>query len=108
MNKKEVERLAELYFEKTVDLFLHNFNVNRIAFRQIDSLLTMREVYAIKQWIHSGKIFHIIRDHPDHSETPIVYDFWGVHGTGITKLKQIYGQLDVFFIFCFLENILIQ
>ena len=79
-----------IYGEKTVDLFLHNFNVNRIAFRQIDSLLTMREVYAIKQWIHSGKIFHIIRDHPDHSETPIVYDFWGVHGTGITKLKQIY------------------
>jgi len=37
--------------------------------RDTDSRFWLREKLAVKDWINSGKIFHIMRDHPHHNFT---------------------------------------
>lgn len=44
--------------------------------RDTDSRLTLREKYAVDDWLNSGKLFHIMRDHPWHS-TEILGGMWG-------------------------------
>lgn len=34
--------------------------------RDTDTRITLREVLAVNEWLKSDKIFHIMRDHPDH------------------------------------------
>lgn len=34
--------------------------------RDVDTIILEREVIATKEWIESGKTFHIMRDHPHH------------------------------------------
>ena len=45
-------------------------------FRDTDSRLSMREVYAVNQWLESDKTFHIMRDHPYHNFR-ILGGMWG-------------------------------
>jgi hypothetical protein len=45
-------------------------------FRDTDSRLSLREKYAVDEWINSGKTFHIMRDHPFHN-FPILGGMWG-------------------------------
>jgi hypothetical protein len=40
--------------------------VDTMICRDCDSLLSDREVFAVKDWLSSGKSLHIIRDHPFH------------------------------------------
>ena len=47
-----------------------------VIFRDTDSRLSFREYEAIREWFHSGKYFHIMRDHPYHSEA-IQGGMWG-------------------------------
>ena len=56
-------------------------SVQRYIIRNTDSRLTWREKAAVDQWIESGKHFHIMRDHPFHSEYTIPSGLWGaMHG----------------------------
>ena len=50
--------------------------VERFIVRDTDSRLSMRELNCVKDWVHSGKNFHIIRDHIQHS-TKIMGGMWG-------------------------------
>ena len=34
--------------------------------RDTDTRFWLREKLAVEEWIQSGKLFHIMRDHPDH------------------------------------------
>ena len=34
--------------------------------RDTDTRILMREVFAVNEWLESGKLFHIMRDHPHH------------------------------------------
>lgn len=47
-----------------------------VIFRDTDSRLTMREFEAVLEWEQSNKCFHIMRDHPYHSEA-IMGGMWG-------------------------------
>lgn len=51
-------------------------NVNIVIFRDTDSRVSLREKYAVDEWISSDKTFHIMRDHPYHN-FPILGGMWG-------------------------------
>jgi len=51
-------------------------NVSISIFRDTDSRLSMREKYAVDEWLLSDKTFHIMRDHPFH-RFPILGGMWG-------------------------------
>lgn len=54
--------------------------------RDIDTRILLREKIAVDEWIESGKMFHIMRDHPDHmnGSTPIMGGMFGTR-----KIKNI-------------------
>ena len=51
-------------------------NVNISIFRDTDSRLSIREKYAVDEWVSSDKTFHIMRDHPFH-RFAILGGMWG-------------------------------
>ena len=51
--------------------------------RDTDSRIYDREVIAVNEWLSSGKIFHIMRDHPYHSHLIMA----GMFGT--KKIQQV-------------------
>lgn len=68
-------------------------NYHYIIFRDADSRLNAREAAAVTAWIESGKSLHIMRDHPDHKNWPILGGMWGIKGgvlTGIKKAMQLW------------------
>jgi len=50
--------------------------INYCMIRDADSLPTMREKYAVNEWIDSGQPFHIMRDNESHT-TAILGGMWG-------------------------------
>lgn len=44
--------------------------VDRVIFRDCDSRISQREADAVKAWIESDMILHIMRDHPAHTLIP--------------------------------------
>ena len=46
--------------------------------RDLDSRISERESTAVKEWINSNKIFHIMRDHPLHNDTHILAGMFGI------------------------------
>ena len=65
-----------------VDIFLS---------RDADSLVSEREMNLVDNWIKSDKCFHIIRDHPRHTQ-PIM---GGMFGVKIKEFQQKYGNIDI-------------
>jgi hypothetical protein len=55
----------------------HFSYANCVIFRDSDSIISLREAKAIKQWLDSGLGAHIIRDHPFHS-SKILAGLWGL------------------------------
>ena len=54
--------------------------------RDLDSLISNREVEAVKQYLRSPKEFHFMRDLPDH-DIPILGGMWGVKLTPKIEAK---------------------
>lgn len=52
-------------------------SVDRFIIRDIDARLNTRDKDAIDEWIKSGKRFHVLRDHPSHSNYPMSGGLWG-------------------------------
>jgi hypothetical protein len=65
--------------------------------RDTDTKILKREQLAVEEWIQSGRLFHIMRDHPDHGCNFI---FAGMFGTkkipylNWSHLIEKYGNLD--------------
>lgn len=56
--------------------FLPAKDSERFCARDIDSRLSKRESAAVKEWIESGKQFHVMRDHPSHSKYAMSGGMW--------------------------------
>ena len=67
--------------------FLPKDNVERFISRDGDSRLSMREKYAVDEWIESRKSLHIIRDHPNHG-VPIYAVLFGLVVTPELNMKK--------------------
>lgn len=57
-------------------------------FRDADSRITQREANAVKEWVDSGKILHIMRDHPHHGY-PMLGGMWGIQGGWIDMYNAV-------------------
>ena len=55
--------------------------------RDCDSRLSPREAAAVKEWLDSPRLIHVIRDHPEHS-TPILGGLWGAKSGAIPGIKD--------------------
>jgi hypothetical protein len=56
-------------------------NENNICIsRDADSRITDREIVCINEWLKSEKKFHIIKDHAQHYNMPIMGGMWGMKG----------------------------
>jgi hypothetical protein len=60
---------------------------DHICFRDADSRVTPRDVFAIQEWVASGKALHHIHDHPHHTR-PIVGGCWGLRGAHLAWLQE--------------------
>lgn len=67
-------------------------SVSIVMVRDADSRIGNREASAVKQWLESGRGFHIMRDHPAHF-CAILGGLWGVHTDRIVNLKPLFQQL---------------
>ena len=63
-------------------------DVDVMISRDCDSRITAREVAAVKQWIESGSMFHIMRDHPHHA-TEILGGMWGVRAPLLSNMSDL-------------------
>jgi hypothetical protein len=76
-------RLVEMSHDTIVNQMSWKFliasdeRVDRYVFRDIDSRLTARERYAVDEWVSSGRAFHVMRDHPSHSNYAMSGGMWG-------------------------------
>ena len=63
-------------------------DVDVMISRDCDSRITPREVAAVKQWLGSGAMFHIMRDHPHHA-TEILGGMWGVRAPLLSDMNNL-------------------
>lgn len=56
---------------------LDDLTVDRFIVRDTDSRLSAREADCVQEWEESGRWFHLMRDHPGHTGTPICGAMWG-------------------------------
>lgn len=63
--------------------------IDRIIFRDTDSRFTEREVAAVKEWENTGKILHIMKDHPHHGGFPILAGMFGILGDYVVNVDKL-------------------
>ena len=69
------------------------------AVRDVDARLMERDVAAVNEWLVSGKDYHVIRDHPEHSRFPMWTMLWGGR-TPIHNIRELivnHADTHVFF-----------
>jgi len=70
--------------------------VSLFCCRDIDSRLSLREKYAVDEWIDSGKKYHVMRDHPSHSNYAMSGGMWCASAAAFSfiseKIKEIPAQ----------------
>jgi hypothetical protein len=62
-------------------------------FRDTDSRLSLREKFAVDEWLNSDKTFHIMRDHPHHG-FPILGGMWGYKYNSKYPMEQLLKNFD--------------
>jgi hypothetical protein len=62
-------------------------------FRDADSRISMREKYAVDEWLSSDKTFHIMRDHPHHG-FPILGGMWGYKKNDKYDMRKLLTSFD--------------
>lgn len=71
-------RLADgLFWRFTV---LDDPEVTHFLLRDADSVLNAREAAAVRAWLASGRGFHVMRDHPAHTDLMLAGLWGGVRG----------------------------
>ncbi len=71
-------------------------NAEYVIFRDTDSRITSREVRAVQEWVSSGKLLHIMRDHPLHV-SKILGGMWGIYAPKaqfVSELLESTAKID--------------
>ena len=61
--------------------------------RDTDSRLTKREALAVNYWLRTDKLFHVMRDHPEHN-TEILGGMWGARKPILQDIVQLINSYD--------------
>ncbi len=69
-------------------------DIERVICRDCDSRFSDRETEAVKQWIDSGKIFHVMRDHPWHGNYPVLAGMFGMLGNWNLDISTLFNLMD--------------
>mmetsp|Transcript_22500 Transcript_22500/g.64716 ORF Transcript_22500/g.64716 Transcript_22500/m.64716 type:complete len:305 (-) Transcript_22500:1598-2512(-) len=69
-------------------LVASDLSVERFVVRDIDSRLSFREADSVNEWIESGKAFHVIRDHPSHSNFAFSGGLWGGTTEAVPEMED--------------------
>ena len=69
-------------------------DVERVIFRDTDSRFTDREVSAVNEWIGSGEILHIMKDHPYHGGFPILAGMFGILGGYVPDISAVLKKIS--------------
>ena len=75
-------------FEAIADL-----DVDVMLSRDTDSRLTSREFEAVNQWLQTDKLFHTMRDHPEHN-TEILGGMWGARKPILQDIKHLMNSYN--------------
>lgn len=54
--------------------------------RDADSVMNVKERWAVSDWLTSGKAFHVMRDDPSHSELMLA-GMWGAHRGNLSGMR---------------------
>jgi len=57
-------------------------------FRDCDSRLNSREAAAVREWLDSDRMFHVMRDHEQHN-APILAGMWGARIPAMRTLRRL-------------------
>ena len=71
---------------------IDNTNVEICIVRDADSRIYDRDVSCIKDFFNSEKLFHIIRDHPNHHTWKIMAGMWGIKKGLVDNIKILYEK----------------
>lgn len=75
---------------------LGDSKITAILIRDTDSQVIQREVAAVEEWLASGKMFHVMRDHPHHT-APVLFGMWGarwdINPASATKLRNLRDKM---------------
>lgn len=55
--------------------------------RDADSVVNVKERWAVADWLKSGRAFHVMRDNPQHSELMLA-GMWGAHRGNIGDMRE--------------------
>lgn len=74
---------------KTMWRFLaaDDVNVQYVAFRDADSVISELEAKLVQEWLESGKRFHTIRDYGAHTEL-ILAGLWGMRAGSVPNMRE--------------------
>lgn len=72
--------------------------VERYIIRDADSRISKRESSAVAEWIDSGKRFHVIRDHPSHSNFAMSGGLWGGTKLAFPQMKDLLGSVGTAYV----------
>lgn len=61
-------------------------------FRDADSRLNVREKAAVEDWLASDRAAHLMRDHADHANWPILGGMWGIRRGVFPNIAQMIGS----------------
>ena len=56
--------------------------------RDVDTRILEREVEAVDEWLASDRVFHIMRDHPNH-EMPVMGGMWGCRAAALRDMEAL-------------------
>ena len=70
-------------------LAISDLHVDVFCSRDIDSRLSLRERIAVEEWLKSGKMFHVMRDHPSHSNFAMSGGMWCARSQVILKIEML-------------------
>lgn len=85
-NSSQWHEIHPLMWRFTV---MDDSSVDRFLLRDADSILSVREQYAVQQWLDSDKWFHHMRDYYTHTELILAGLFGGSAGVFSNLKKQI-------------------
>jgi len=68
-------------------------NVEIMMSRDLDTRILLREKLAVDEWLSSDKIFHIMRDHPNHNWV-ILGGMFGIKKNNFINIKNLSAKFN--------------